>query len=613
MNIRYPRAIILLAAMYSLIGCHQAVLRDSDRSVYDLIVDRQQAALGTASDVFIGDESDEIEAGSQAYRFNPQPLESQVPAAFAHQPSAHDQEESDIASDEADETDIEDKQTAELSRSIFSESQAKDVITFSLRDALAYAMRHGRDLQNAKEDLYLAALDLTLERHLWTPLFVSNIQAEFSDFGQITDFDQALNAVSDFSVSQRLPQGGQVTARLINTLVRDLSDRVTTGESGRFILDANIPLFRGAGKIAYETRYVAERNLIYAARTFERFRRTFLVNVASNYFDLQQRKAAIDNTFHSYQSRKQDWERADFIDRMGKSRNVFDAPRAKSNVRQSEASLVSAKERYETTLDQFKIFIGMEVERMLEVVGQDEDTDSKAMDDLLPDIELKTAVKASVHYRLDLLNVGDRVGDAKRGIVNAKNRILPDLDLTGSVTLDSNPDEKNSNGFNTDRATWRSMLSFRMDDRQTERNAYRASIINLRRADRAFEEFTDRVRADVRRALRRIDQQESLRTIQSLNLKENAIRLDAAKAQFSLGKSTNQDVVDAENELLAAQNNFARAISDYRVAILQFRRDTGTLRITNDGRWDPSLSAKNEDQSQKTSPTPNPPTPDGTN
>ena len=53
--------------------------------------------------------------------------------------------------------------------------------------------------------------------------------------------------------------------------------------------------------------------------------------------------------------------------------------------------------------------------------------------------------------------------------------------------------------------TWEGGGQLRLDDRKTEQNAYRAALIGLRRARRNHEEFTDIVRADVRRAVRRHD------------------------------------------------------------------------------------------------------------
>jgi len=603
---RPTTAAILLIASFPGVGCKSYLIDRTDRGVYRLIEDRQKAALGETSDANIGTESGETGArmdsrtSNEMYSFTPHPTDPAIPepfrrprqdqatnAAAPSQPAA-DGTELDTAivpGDRTQSVENQDDNSAQLSESIFTEEERDQVTVFGLRDALAYSMRLAREVQDAKEALYIAALDLTLERHLWTPQFVTSVQTEFADYGQVRDFDRAMSVVSNAAVSQRLPYGGEVTARVINSLMRDLGVHTTSGETGNFILEANIPLFRGAGKVAYESRYVAERELIYAVRIYERFRRTFLVEVAADYFNLQGLKMAIANTYRSYQSRRNDWEKADFISRMGQSKDVFDALRAQDNFRDAEADLVSAKEQYATALDRFKISIGMPVDTLLDVLDQDADEDAKELDDLLPDVDVATAVDVAVRYRLDLLNAADQVDDTRRGVVVAKNRILPDLDAIGSVTLDTDPERLNSASYNTERTTWRGGLELRLDDRKTERNAYRGSLIAMRKAERDFERSEDTVRADVRRAVRQIDQQEKLRTIQTLKVDENELRLEAARAQFDLGKMTNRDVVEAENALLAARNSLARAITGYRNAILAFRRDTETLRVTDDGQW----------------------------
>ena len=575
---------LVMSAALVLAGCRSAIIDRTDRGVYRLIQERQSAALGATSDATLAPETGEIAPHKGMYSFVPGPIDSGVPESFQHSPpsaatAAPDEEES--ASD-----DEELARAEEMSPGIFSAEEAPLVKTLGLNDVLAYAMRHARQVQDAKEDLYIAALDLTLERHLWTPQFVvESLRAEYTNDGQGTDFDQALSAVSTVAVSQRLPLGGEVTASVINELMRDLSEHVTSGESGSVILEASVPLFRGAGRVAYESRYVAERELIYAVRSYEDFRRSFAVRVAGQYFALQQRKAAIGNAFKSYAKLKEGWERADFINRMGRSRNIFDAPRARSSLRSAESVLVTAKEAYASALDRFKILIGMAVEALLDVIDQEEDLESQAIELLLTDVDVETATAVALHYRLDLLTSSDRVDDTRRGVVVAKNRILPDLTLTGSVGLDSDPDHLSSAGYNLERSTWQATAEFQLDDRKTERNAYRAALVALRRAGRDHELLVDTVRADVRRALRRIHQQRDLLEIQDLNVDENELRYEAAQAQFELGIISNRDVVDADTDLLRARNNYANALAAYRNAILEFRRDTATLRVDDNGQW----------------------------
>ncbi len=595
----------VLAALTSP-GCTRQVIRDSDRDVYRLLQERQRTAIGATSDVNIGPESGDSSPNERMYSFTPRPVDSEVPDSFQSASNAAQEiPPPDNASQTGagssasappsnnrppttSESQTQEENAGDLNESIFRAADLPNVKTFGLKESLAYANRRGRRLQDSKETLYQAALDLTLERHLWTPRFVASVQSLYDDLEPDAEQDQTLTTIADLAVTQNLPFGGNITARVVDTLVRDVNRHATDGESGQLILEANILLLRGAGPSAYETRYTAERELIYAVRTYEHFRRSFLVEVASDYFNLQLLKAAIRNTYKSYLSRKAAFEKAEFMERMGRSRTIFETPRAKSILRQAEASLVSAKELYASALDRFKISLGMKVQELLDVVDQDDDAESLSIEWLLPAVDLETAVAVAHKYRLDLLNSADGVDDARRGITVAQNRILPDLGLSGNVIANTHPEHRNTAAtFSTDRTTWQTGLTMRLDDRMAERNAYRSSLIALRRATRDHEQFLDTVEADARRALRRVGQQADLRKIQELNVKENELRLEAAQAQFDLGKSTNQDVVDAETDLLDARNNYARAVSNHRVVILEFRRDTGTLRVQDNGAWQP--------------------------
>ncbi len=594
--------LLLTSAGLFLCGCRQAIIDRTDRAVYQVIEQRQLSAVGFTADARVEPGTGDMGQAGNMYRFVPHPLTPDLPEAFRTQidvPTAADDTlpqpgHTDITSptqaeEESPESEI------ELSLEVFSEEELDRIealgLRLGLRKTLAYAMAHARELQDAKEDLYLAALDLTLERHLWTPQFVASVQGEFADYGQVRKFDRAMSTVSDVTVIQSLPYGGEVTARVLASLMRDLGSHVTSGESGTAIIEAAIPLFRGAGLVAYESRIQAERELVYAVRDYERFRRSFLVDVAGDYFNLQQSKAQITNTYQAYLSRKAAWEKEDLKSRLGQSDDVFDAFRVKANMRDAESSLVNAKTRYETALDRFKIAIGMPVEHLLDVVDQEDDAESKALERLLPNVSLADATDVAVTYRLDLLNDTDRVDDARRNVRVAKNRMLPDLDLSGSVTMSTDPNRKNSLSYNTERSTWRGFINLRMDDRKTERNAYRRALIEVRRAQRRYEESADVVRADVRSANRDLKRESKLLVIEGFNVEENEFRAAAAIAKEKLGKIRNQDFVDAQDDLLRSQNDMASAVAGYRRAILRYRLATGTLRIAEDGWWGENLGS----------------------
>jgi len=543
---------------------------DADREVYKAIERRQREALGETHDARI-----ERERGShrtnQMYEFVPHPVDPSVPEAFVRattsQPAAQpDEGWSDLSA----------TQPAAAADTV---AEPPPDVVFNLSDALAYAMKNGRDFQTAKEDLYLAALALTLERFLWTPRFAADIQSEFVNWGQENSFDRAMSAVSQVAVEQRLPTGGTVTARILNSLMRDLGRHITSGESGQAIIEANIPLLRGAGRVAYESRYQAERDLIYAARNFETFRRSYLVDIAGDFFNLLSLESQIESAIASEEAFKIDLERSQSLADAERILQI-EADRARVQYLDAQNRVVAARVTYRNSLDAFKIRMGMPTETRLDV----EDAELALTDPQVPEDE---AIRTGLAYRLDLLNDLDAIDDARRGVLVAKNNLLPDFNFSGSVSMDTDPNRHNSLSYNTERAVWRGMLDVEIPlQRKEERNQYRSALITLHRAERQHEQAQDQVRLQVRQALRRLEQARFSIRIQERNISINDFRRQQARENFQLGRlPSNRDVIEAENELRDARDRLAQGISDYRQAILEFLRDTGTLRVDDDGQW----------------------------
>lgn len=549
-----------IGGLLALTGC-QTFIDDADRQVYKVIEEREREAIGRNNDSAVGKERVPKQVPKTAYDYVPSATQPTVPPEMRKttRPSPRPLEPPTTQS-------IQTAGTRPTNR-----------IRMSLNDALAYAFEHARQYQSAKEDLYLAALALTLERHMWGPRFIGNIQTQYANYGQIRDFDQAMKAVAQVAVEQRLPYGGEVTAKVINTLMRDLGRRITTAESGQAILEANIPLLRGAGRVARESRYQAERSLVYATRSFERFRRSFVVQVARDFVELLQRKQQITNAKSSYVSFAKDAEQARVLFAAGKIIEL-DAQRAEQRVLTSWNQVLTSIETYERQLDLFKILIGMETIQSVDIYDE-------GLDISVPTIDETAAIEIATSNRLDLINERDGIDDARRGVKVARNGLLPDLNLRGNVTFDTNPAEMNQYHYEHERATWRAFVDLELPlDRVAERNQYRSSLIELRRSQRRFELAADRVRLDVRRAKRLIDLATTSLSIQRQNKELAQRRRDAADFRFQRGMIRNRDVVEAEDSLLDARDAYAAAESRLRQAVLDFYRDTGMIRVSDEGK-----------------------------
>jgi len=589
---RTLRLLICVGSAWMAGGC-QTLLNKTDQEVYTAIRQRQVEALQLPAEARIDPPDASIRPDRSAYAFVPSRLSPQVPAEFQQpastQPSRQTAEPGRSSAERTATTapatqpaESDASQPSAAGRQEPAPVEGAEPLVFTLSDCLRYAFRYSRDFQSAKEDLYLQALSLTLERYLWTPRWVAKVEAQLSGEGQTGDWDRAMEAVAEVAVRQRLPFGGELTARIIDTLVRDIGEGVTTGESGQLILEATLPLLRGAGPVNYESRYQAERDLVYAVRDFERFRRRFAVQVASQYFNLLELKQRIVNAQKSADSNHDTYLRAKALFDAGR-KIILDVQRAEQEELIARNDVIDATERYELALDGFKILLGMPTTQPLELKEQQIPLP-------VPQVSEQRAIEVAMQTRLDLLNAKDGIADAIRRVMVARNDLLPDLNLTAQVIFDTNPEKLKLWGFEAGLNTWTGTATLELPvDKKAELNEYRRRLIQLRRARRAYELAVDNVRLEVRRAMRRIEQAMFSLEIQKMNVELAERRKAYAQLMFQQGAFSNRDVVEATNELLRARNRYAAAQANLRVAILEFRRDTGTLRVDEEGNllvWD---------------------------
>src|ERR1041385_6583457 len=129
--------------------------------------------------------------------------------------------------------------------------------------SLRYAVLHSREYQSRMEDLYLAALDVTLQRHSFEPRPFATQSFTFAGGQKDLGYKSALNAVSTVGVRQQLPYGGEVTAQALVTFVDALNTTPPSGESASGALRGTIPLRGGAGLVNLEPLIDSERQLVY--------------------------------------------------------------------------------------------------------------------------------------------------------------------------------------------------------------------------------------------------------------------------------------------------------------------------------------------------------------
>jgi outer membrane protein TolC len=451
-------------------------------------------------------------------------------------------------------------------------------LQLDLTDTLRVAFQQSRDYLFAEEEYVLTALRLLTERHRWGPRFFDEVSAEVVAVGDEGFYDTTLQVVNEFGVTQRLPYGGEISARALARAVNDLHSRVAEdNESAEVILDANIPLLRGAGLAAREDLIQSERDLIYAARDFEQFRRDFLFDVVEDFLDLVVQQRSVANAERQVEQLRQVEQRERSLYESGRT-DLFNAALAEQSTVSALDQLNDRRESYRLAVDRLKVRLNIPVEQPVEIVDS-------TLDLPVPHADMEEAVRSAMAYRLELQTQRDIVDDARRGVAIADNSLLPDLNLNGSWQTSSDPTRRGIR-LDPNESVGRAGVTLSLPlDREIERLSLRQTQIQLERAQRAFGEVRDNIAVSVRSAVRNIDRARYSLEIQERNIRIGEDRIESIDA--APDRATARDASEAADDLLEAKDSRDSAARDLELAILAYLLESGQLRVTQEGRLRP--------------------------
>lgn len=461
-------------------------------------------------------------------------------------------------------------------------------LVVDLESAFRIGQQSASEYLTAEEEYILAAIRLLIERHLWSPRLFNDTSVTVSGVGNEGDFRSAVRVVNDLRVTKRLPYGGAVEAAWVWQATEQL--RETIGgryrQSSELVLSGSIPLLRGAGLVAQESLIQAERNLIYEARNFESFRRDFLLDVARDYFDLLLARAQIRN-LESQVAALRRIERGEIARFEAGRITEFRKNIASNDVLEAIERLAGANESYILALDRFKIRLGIPAERTIELTED-------VMNLPEPEVSLEEATRQALAYRLDLQNRRDQLDDARRGVKNARNDLLPDLNLAANVGIPTDPRAREGGLLlQPEDLDYQASVTFGLPlDREIERLQLRQSVIEFGQRERSYLRFRDEVAIGVRQAVRNIDVARF-----QLTLAEKRVEINRRRVQEIELKAADVDTqtqVDAANQLQSSESARDRALADLRTAILTYLRDSGQLRVARDGTFQPLPGMENK-------------------
>jgi len=444
-------------------------------------------------------------------------------------------------------------------------------------DALVVARQYSREYKTEEEAYFLSALDLSLtRRNELKPILSGSLGWNGTD-GHAISFSESTALA--LTLTQKLPTGGQLSVSgsaglaTVDFAGEGAQDTTTAGS-----ISLSQALIRGAPRwVAFEGLTQSERNVIYAARRFESFRQDFAIRTSDQFYGVvvqkkQQviAKRQLDASEFSYKLAK-----AQYRLRRSTQRDVF---RAERDYRNAQNNVLEAEQNYKTTLDRFKIRLGLPLAVEFDVA----DDIPEVVD---PKIHTDAAIHAALSNRLDLLTQRERLEDTRRGVRIARHNLLPDLDVNASYSVSALAKTFSQIvPLDNSRTTFGINLEIPFD-RKAERNAYRSSLIGLARAGRALRQSEDDIIVTVRSLVRGLRLQLQAIENDEANIETEQKNLRKANIDFQAGLASNRDLTEAIQNLATAELNILQKYADYEIARLRLFEALGVLFVDKDGRF----------------------------
>lgn len=237
----------------------------------------------------------------------------------------------------------------------------------TLENILELALINSREYQLQKEALYRAALRLTFQQFNFDLRFFSRGNGSDTNYTHLRAGGTEVNTLgvpTNLGITRSLYTAGQLVGRFANDVV--LTFNGTSGYSSNVSSELLVQLSQPVMQrdIQFEPLTQAERDVVYAARNFVRYRKTLFRDLAVQYYNLLLSYRSIAINTQDYFSNLGGFLRAEAMyaaDRIPR----FQVDQFEQNALRSRGNLIDACNALERNLDRLKFTLGLPPETPL--------------------------------------------------------------------------------------------------------------------------------------------------------------------------------------------------------------------------------------------------------
>lgn len=477
-------------------------------------------------------------------------------------------------------------------RRVVEAQQSPEILRLSLRDCVAIALDNNQDILVTELEPLKAIADWRSARGDYDPVLAYNHQqirarqsasAQEFVFGGITSV-RSNRDTDDASLSGRLPTGTEYSigwrleeeASTFNAFVPEYSGGAT------FTLTQ--PLLQGFGpKVNLARIRIARNTAEQAQNQYELAVMDAIGAVVRAYWDLV---GAIENV----RVREESLANAERLLETNQRRldigtaATIDVLQTKAEVANRQGDLVSARSQHGDAEDNLKRLMSMiDDERLanIRIVPVDrpllEGLDLQAVENF--DLRVERSIENAVTYRPEVRNAELDIKNAAIEAARAKNLMLPQVDLTGTLSLGGRGKTAGDpfRGFSAEEDklySWGVQFSLPLGNR-TARHSYTRAKLTKEQNEQRLKQVLETLAYNARVAARQVmtsrilvATNEQTRILQEANVA-------AEEKKLELGVTTSYRVLDVQEDLTIAQVQEVQAMVSYQQALVELQLAEG--------------------------------------
>ncbi len=471
----------------------------------------------------------------------------------------------------------------------------QQVLSISLEQAMLLALQNNLDVRVAGYDprISLTAIDKSLAVFDPTLSGSVNYQSLISPtFSPLTDTDllspagtlhtlENKTVTTDLTLATRATSGGQFGIAWDNTRQDANSlfvSSVSPAYSTKLMLQAIQPLLRNAGVDFNKSNIlIAQNNARVSAIQFESSVQDLLLAVDQAYWnlvftigDLRAKQTSLEAA--------QDFLRNNTIKYEAGSLPQIEVTRARARVADRQEAIVTAQAALRNAEDRLRTLLDS---RDYPLASEARIFPTDAPTIYAVEMNLEQSIRKALALRPDIRGQIITLESLGVAVMRAKNQLLPEVDLQGTFALNglgadwSDDYDVLSDAKHHD---WSAGVQFAVPignraaraDYQSARYQRLKALAQLASLQRTATYGVKQAIRDVRTALQSID-------TNKIRVQAAVEQVDAERQKFDAGQSIALDVLDAQDNLQAAQSSYIGSVAVFNIAIANYYRQTGLI------------------------------------